>query len=436
MSNLFKQVLRTGALVLVAALAVPAIAAADAPDITGATATVTGNTVTISGSWAWTTHHSDCNTDRAGAGISVDWNDPNAAGNHVTTLNGVSIDVGTPTDNNVHTTSGGTGTGFTCGTFNGSYNTGAFGGISHTYTGALPATICALAYDVHGKNGVPSGIKDTTAGGANHNDDNSAEKNGATPAGNTCAAIPVTPPPPPPPPPGCTSNCGPSIPQPPVIAIDKSGPASALAGTAVEYTLVVSDPGPTSFPAAKVAVGDAMCSAAPILVTKNGDSSPDFLNPGDRWTYTCSVATQLGQSAVHNTGTVTGTDTNNNPASASDTADTVLNQPAQGVAPLLPGSAQLRGPTGCISSRSHVLTVRGQRIARVSFYVDGRYVGTRTRPNSGTAYTVTVRGSRLRRGSHNVVARITYQADSTPKTRTLQLAFARCARAVTPKFTG
>jgi hypothetical protein len=284
---------------------------------------------------------------------------------------------------------------------------------------------------------VPSGTKEITAGGANHNSDNSAEKNGATPAGNTCAAIVI-----PPPPPGCTSNCGPppsnppSTPQPPVIAIDKSGPASALAGTAVEYTLLVSDPGATSFPAAKVVVSDALCSSTPVLVTKNGDSSPDFLNPGDRWTYTCSVATQPGQTAVHNTGNVTGTDTNNNPASASDTADTVLNQPAQGVAPLLPGSSQLRGPTGCISSRTHVLTVRGQRIARVSFYIDGRYVGTRTKPNRGTAFTVTVRGSRLRRGSHSVVARITYQGETTPQTRTLMLAFARCARAVTPKFTG
>jgi hypothetical protein len=432
--SLFKQVMRSGALALVAALAVPAMAAADAPDITGATATVNGNTVTISGSWAWTTHHSDCNQDRAGVGISVDWNDPNAAGNHVTTLNGISIDVGTPTDNNIYTTSGGTGTGFSCGTFNGSYNTGTFGGISHTYTGALPATICALSYDVHGKNGVPNGTKEITAGGANHNPDNSAEKNGATPAGNTCADIVI---PPPPPPPGCQTNCGPPPPPaPPVIAIDKSGPAQALAGTAVEYTLVVTDPGPTSFPVTQVTVTDPLCSAAPVLVTKNGDISPDFLNPGDRWTYTCSVLTQLGQTSVHNTGNVTGTDTNGNPASASDTADTVLAQPAAGVAPLLAGTSRLRGPTGCISSRTHVLTVRGSRIARVSFYLDGRYIGTRTRPNRGSAYTVTVRGSRLRAGSHMVVARVTYQAETNPRTRTLTLAFARCARAVTPKFTG
>jgi hypothetical protein len=133
---------------------------------------------------------------------------------------------------------------------------------------------------------------------------------------------------------------------------------------------------------------------------------------------------------------VTGTDVNGHPATASDTADTILSQPAQGVLPLLPGVARLSGPTGCVSSASHVLAVRGQRIARVSFYVDGRYVGTRTKPNRGTAFTVTVKGSKLRNGAHRVVARVTYVADTAPHTKTLTLAFAKCARAVTPKFTG
>jgi hypothetical protein len=436
-SNLPKRLLQCGLLAAIVTLGVPALAMADAPDITSTSGTVSsdGHTVTISGTWAWTTHHSDCNQDRAGVGIAIDWNDPAQPGNFVTTLNGTPIEVGTPSDNNVHNTGGGTGGGFSCGTFNGSYNTGSFSGMTHTYSGALPSTICALSYDVHGKNGTPNSGKELVAGGSGNNDDNSAQKNGATPAGNICATVPIVPPPPPPPPPGCTANCTPA-PALPVIAIDKSGPASALAGTTVEYSLVVTDPGPTSFPAAKVSVTDAMCNAVPVLVTKNGDSSPDFLNPGDSWSYTCSVATQLGQDAIHNTGDVTGTDTNGNPASASDTADTVLNQPASGVAPLLPGVARLRGPTGCVSNASHVLTVRGKRIARVSFYIDGRYVGTRTKPNRGAAYTVTVRGSRLRKGAHRVVARVTYTPDTNPRTRTLTLAFARCARAVQPKFTG
>jgi hypothetical protein len=35
-----------------------------------------------------------------------------------------------------------------------------------------------------------------------------------------------------------------------------------------------------------------------------------------------------------------------------------------------------------------------------------------------------------------VLAKVTYQPDTNPQSRTLTLAFARCARAVTPKFTG
>src|SRR5262245_65058452 len=69
--------------------------------------------VTVRGGWVWPTHHSDCNTDRAGAGFAVDWNDPDDPGFVVTTLNGVTIDVGSSVaingnavDNVVHPTPG------------------------------------------------------------------------------------------------------------------------------------------------------------------------------------------------------------------------------------------------------------------------------------------------------------------------------------------
>jgi hypothetical protein len=146
------------------------------------------------------------------------------------------------------------------------------------------------------------------------------------------------------------------------------------------------------------------------------------------------VATTAGQTNVHNVGSVCGLPDQGPTVCDEDDADTVLAQ--QAVAPILPGVSRLRGPTGCIAARTHVLTVSGSRIARVSFYIDGRYVGTRTKPNRGSAYTLTVRGAKLRRGSHRVTARVTYQADTNPRTKTLTLAFARCARAVTPKFTG
>src|SRR3954467_13170501 len=128
LSQVVKKFLTGALLALTVGLIAPALASADAPDVTTATGTaaVNGNgdlVVTLSGTWAWTTHHSNCNLDRAGVGIAVDWGDNN--GNHVTTLGNDSIDVGVLTatllnaqDNNVHNTSGGTGlTGFSCGTF-------------------------------------------------------------------------------------------------------------------------------------------------------------------------------------------------------------------------------------------------------------------------------------------------------------------------------
>src|SRR4051812_44508007 len=189
-SPLPRRLVQCALLALAVTLAVPALAAADAPDVTSAAGSIvssdaSGTVVEIHGTWQWTTHNTNCNNDRAGVGFAVDWGDNN--GNHVTTLNGDSIDVGVATatsrnaaDNVVHNATGGSGT-YTCGTFNGSYNTGTFSGLTHKFpTGSIP-TICALSYDVHGQNGTPSAPSETVAGGSGHNADNSAEKNAASP---------------------------------------------------------------------------------------------------------------------------------------------------------------------------------------------------------------------------------------------------------------
>jgi len=232
--------------------------------------------------------------------------------------------------------------------------------------------------------------------------------------------------------PGCVTNC---VTQPhPAIHIEKTGPATATAGDTIPYLLDVSNPGDQPFSEPNLALSDALCGATPTLSSKNGDQSPEKLNPGETWTYTCSVPTAAGQTNVHNVGNVCGLPDSGATVCDDDFADTVLAQ--QAVEPLLPGVARLRGPTGCIAARTHVLSVTGSRIARVSFFLDGRYIGTRTKANRGSTYTLTIRGAKLRRGSHRVTARVTYQAGTNPTTKTLNLTFARCARAVTPKFTG
>jgi uncharacterized repeat protein (TIGR01451 family) len=133
-------------LALVAGGVAAATARADSPDVkvttpapgqhpyqTG-TATVdqaTGHvTVTLTGGWSWPTHGSDCNTNRAGAGVAVNWFDPGDRGFHVAffNVNGGTADttpggpddfgVGAtganglnPTDKAVHPTENDTGTG-------------------------------------------------------------------------------------------------------------------------------------------------------------------------------------------------------------------------------------------------------------------------------------------------------------------------------------
>jgi uncharacterized repeat protein (TIGR01451 family) len=120
----------------VAALAILAgVALADAPDvkvppnqspIVSATAVQNANgtvTVTIKGAWNWPTHGSDCNLNRAGAGIAVDWFDPKDPGFDLKAsvpINGVSTAIavgssqavnGNAVDNVVHPTENDTGNG-------------------------------------------------------------------------------------------------------------------------------------------------------------------------------------------------------------------------------------------------------------------------------------------------------------------------------------
>jgi uncharacterized repeat protein (TIGR01451 family) len=90
-------------LALVAVGVAAATARADAPDVkvnspapgqhpfqtgTATVDTVTGHvTVTLTGGWSWPTHGVDCNTNRSGAGVAVNWFDPQDRGFHVAFFN-------------------------------------------------------------------------------------------------------------------------------------------------------------------------------------------------------------------------------------------------------------------------------------------------------------------------------------------------------------
>jgi hypothetical protein len=210
--------------------------AADTPDpIVPLNASVVVNpdgskTVSVDGSWQWTTHRTDCNTDRFAVGWAVDWNDPAQPGNVVGTVNNVTVDVGAaaanaynPADNAVHYYPGPVPA--RCGVFGPhgatSYNTGNWGPVVHTYgADATDIEVCVVMYDIHNAGGKGGGPKkhgpkkdepkkpgpkgggaggtagpkltDLVAGGAGHNHDNSVQDNEDTPLGNQCTLVPVT----------------------------------------------------------------------------------------------------------------------------------------------------------------------------------------------------------------------------------------------------
>jgi uncharacterized repeat protein (TIGR01451 family) len=226
----------------------------------------------------------------------------------------------------------------------------------------------------------------------------------------------------------------------PAIAIDKTGPATAQAGQPVVYSLVVTNSGDVPFLAPNVNLTDVLCDAPPLLITTNGDATPAQFDPADRWTYVCTVQTQVGQTAVENVGAVTGTDIHGRVVTASDPATTQLTQPiavpiAPSSAPVVStGTARLTGPSRCVSG-PFTVAVRGRNISQVMFTRDGKKLKTvKTKPHR-TVFSVRINPRAQNYKAHRVAARVTFLASANTRTRTLRFVYLRCAR-VAPKFTG
>jgi hypothetical protein len=198
----------------------------------------------------------------------------------------------------------------------------------------------------------------------------------------------------------------------PAIAIDKTGPATAVAGETLRYTLYVTNPGYVPFPAASVRVTDPNCDDPPVLVGKGPDDTPRTLDPGDTWTYGCSRKTTASAdctpSVVPNTATVIG---EAGGVSVSDKASIATSltcpptqptpqppspqppapqppppQPPAPPSPLVPpgpappdaGDAAVAGiifrqaTRGCIRTRAPRVSFQGTRIDRVQVFVNGQ----------------------------------------------------------------
>ena len=106
-------------------------------------------------------------------------------------------------------------------------------------------------------------------------------------------------------------------------------------------------------------------------------------------------------------------------------------------APTTPkGTAAVSGKTGCQGTPFNVV-VGGRQIERVIYSIDGKVVKVLTKPNSGIRFKLPIVPKRFRTGTHRVLARVVFTADSKTKNRTLRVVFSRCAKkAASPAFTG
>jgi len=103
---------------------------------------------------------------------------------------------------------------------------------------------------------------------------------------------------------------------------------------------------------------------------------------------------------------------------------------------IIPGSARLLAPTGCVS-RAFNARVRGVNVQKVVFKLDGKTIKTLTKPNSAALYAVRINPKNLKIGVHRITATITFKPATKKQAQTIRISFQRCPQKLTaPRFTG
>ena len=108
-------------------------------------------------------------------------------------------------------------------------------------------------------------------------------------------------------------------------------------------------------------------------------------------------------------------------------------QPTGGVlgAQIVSGKSRLLGPSGCIGTTVKA-SVKGSRIAKVTFRLDGKKVKV-----VKGAGSYSVKSSTLSAGVHRIKARVVFEAASQTGARTHLVTFQRCVkRKIEPRFAG
>src|SRR3954447_13445748 len=103
---------------------------------------------------------------------------------------------------------------------------------------------------------------------------------------------------------------------------------------------------------------------------------------------------------------------------------------------IVPGSAQLVAPTGCVSKAFNA-RVKGTNVSKVVFVLDGKKIKTLVKPNSGKNFQVRVNPAKFKIGVHRIVATVNFAAGTKKKPQTFRVSFQRCAKKLAaPRFTG
>jgi hypothetical protein len=264
----------------------------------------------------------------------------------------------------------------------------------------------------------------------------------------------------------------------PGIDIEKTGPAIVQAGDTLKYALYVTNPGDLPLAASSVEVTDPKCDDPPRLTSKNGDPSPDTLDPGDTWTYSCSHRTaEAGDdceiTAFTNLATASGSVGGITVSDDASVTTTILcpdvppepplppePQPQPGPTPVPPlpepapspqppfvppgpvvpsaGEGGIAGISAtnarCITRASQV-QLTGERMNRITVKVDGRRIDSRTLRILQHRTTPLTRV--FSPGRHLLTIRVTFQRGSATAPVTLRRTIIVCGHARrTPRVTG